>query len=101
MSLDTPVIESIFEFIQPIKTKNLLSKSVNNVEVSKFVRTGEPQSIYGTKKFTGDLHITNGFGDAMIINDVDLSVLNGTVLKKQGKQVIEGKIHFKGINSKR
>lgn len=101
LRLDTPVIEQIFEFIQPIKVTNLLSDSVNNVDVSKFVRSGEIQKVYGIKKFSGDLHITNGVCEAFVINDVDLSTLNETVLKRSGPQVINGKIYFNGIHVKR
>lgn len=99
--LNTPVIEQIFEFVQPIKVTNLLSNSVNNVDVSKFVQTGEVQNVYGLKNFTGDLHITNGVCDAFVINDIDLAVLNGTVLKRFGEQQIDGKINFNGVRVKR
>lgn len=101
LRLDTPVIDQIFEFVQPIKINNLLSNSVNNVDVSKFVRTGEIQTVYGLKNFTGDLQIKNGLCDALSVNDIDLSVLNETVLKKFGAQTIDGKIHFNGIRAKR
>lgn len=96
--LNTPVIEQIFEFVQPIKTTNLLSNSVNNVDVSKFVRTGsEIQIVSGVKNFTGDLHVTNGACDALAINDIDLTLLNETVLKRSGAQTIDGKIDFNTV----
>lgn len=103
LRLNTPVIEQIFEFVQPIKVTNLLSNAVNNVDVSKFVRTGEGdiQKVYGVKNFTGDLHVTNGICEAFTINDIDLSVLNGTVLKRTGAQTIDGKINFNGVRVKR
>lgn len=101
MMLNTPVIEQIFEFVQPIKVTNLVSNSVNRVDVRKFVRTGEKQTIYGEKNFVGDLHVTNGVCDAFIINDIDLVVLNDTVLKRSGAQVINGKINFNAVRVKR
>lgn len=101
LRLNTPVIDQIFEFQQPIKTVNLISNSVNNVDVSKFVQTGEIQNVYGFKNFTGDLHVTNGLCDALTINDIDLSILNDTVLKRSGAQTIDGVITFNGIRVKR
>lgn len=102
LRLDTPVIEQIFDFVQPIKVGNLVSKSVNNVDVTKLVRTGEEaQTVYGEKKFLSDLHVTNGYCDALTINDIDLSVLNDTVLKRTGAQTIDGKITFNSIRVNR
>lgn len=101
LRLDTPVIEQIFDFVQPIKVTNLRTNSINNVDASKFVRTGEIQTVYGNKNFVGDLHVTNGVCEAFIINDVDLSVLNNTVLKRSGAQTIDGKINFNSVRVKR
>ncbi len=101
LRLDAPVIEQIFEFVQPIKVTNLRSQSINNVDVSKFVRTGDVQTVYGPKNFTGDLHVMNGLCEAFAINDIDLSLLNDTVLKRSGAQRIDGKINFNSIRVKR
>lgn len=102
LRLNTSVIEQIFEFVQPIKVTNLLSNSVNNVDVSKFIRTGEViQTVYGEKNFTGDLHVTNGACDALTINGIDLSTLSESVLKRSGAQTIEGKINFNAVRVKR
>lgn len=102
LRLNTPVIEQIFDFVQPIKVTNLESNSVSNVDVSKFIRTGEEiQTVYGEKNFLGDLHITNGVCDAFTINDIDLSLLNENVLKRSGAQRIDGKINFNAVRVKR
>lgn len=99
--LNTPVIDQIFDFVQPIKVTNLLSNSVNNVDVSKLVQTNVTQRVSGLKNFTGDLHITYGGCDAFSINDINLSVLNDNVLKRSGAQRIDGKINFNGVRVKR
>lgn len=101
LRLNAPVIEQIFEFVQPITVGNLISNSVNNVDVSKLIRTGEQQRVYGVKSFTGDLHVTNGYCEALTINDIQLSMLNETVLKKSGDQRIDGKINFNAVHVKR
>ncbi|KAJ6633708.1 hypothetical protein Bhyg_15534, partial [Pseudolycoriella hygida] len=57
--------------------------------------------VYGVKNFTGDLHVDNGACDAFIINGIDLSVLNETILKRSGAQRIDGTIEFNAIRLKR
>lgn len=91
-------MDANIEFVQPIKTDRLNTVLLNGIDVNTFVRIrgdGKIQSITGTKHFTGDLHATAA--DAITINNVQLNVLNETILKKSGEQMLQGNITFKKI----
>lgn len=93
------VIDANIEFIQPIKADHLkVLGTVNSVDVKSFVCSDESQILKGVKTFVSDLHITDGFCDAVTINGIELEALNNSVLKRSGDQEIRGKIHFKQIS---
>lgn len=97
----TPIIKQKAKFLQPLKTKDLISKSLNGIDCTKFVRsnTEEIQVINGEKIFMGDLRNGLGFLEAANINNIHVEDLDQGVLKKSGDQVIDGKIHFKKITA--
>lgn len=92
------VIDAHIEFAQPIKTESLIVKgTVNSMNVSSFVCDADIHTLTGMKTFAGDLHVKEGFCDALTINGIQMEILNNTVLKRSGDQEVYGKIHFKQI----
>lgn len=99
LSVNAVEIDNLMEFAQPINSKNWISGMVNGFDSSKFVRTTDIQIITAKKTFIGDLTITEGLCDAHTINGVQIQVLNETVLKKSGNQMVSGNITFNKITS--
>lgn len=88
------------EFLHPIKTQSLVVTNVNNMSPNDWVQFGKIQQVTGKKTFVHDLHIGEGFCDALTINGVQLARLNESVLQKSGDQTIEGNIYFRKITVK-
>lgn len=101
LRVDESVVNVPIEFAQPIKADNVDEPtSLNGIRISSFVKRNvqHVQTIVGRKTFSGDLHIESGLCDAYIINGINLSTLNDTVLKKGvDNQVVTGTIHFTRI----
>lgn len=88
----------VFQFNQPIQSFNLQSPFINNINITDLVTSnGNVQKITGSKIFTGNLKISDGFCDILNLNGINIRHLNETILKKSGNQIISGKIHLKKI----
>lgn len=88
------------EFTHPIKTKALIASTINGLSPNDWAKVGVIQEVTGKKTFTSDLHIAEGFCEALTINGVQFSRLNETVLLKTGDQTIEGNIQFRKVTLK-
>ncbi|XP_039440737.1 uncharacterized protein LOC120421572 [Culex pipiens pallens] len=88
-----------FTFTKPLIVENAFTTDLNGLNPNDFIpiNSDRVQQITGKKTFRGDLKIRGGHVDAAMINQVDLRVLNETVLKRTGDQVVEGTIHFKEV----
>uniref|UniRef100_A0A336MVZ6 CSON007096 protein n=1 Tax=Culicoides sonorensis TaxID=179676 RepID=A0A336MVZ6_CULSO len=107
LTLDTTHSDKYFTFTQPIRIDEINTKPSATFNPDDFVKTGtdEIQYITGHKTFTSDLIVKNGFCEAGQINKINLDEFDKSVLKKNGDQVISGRIHLKklttpAINSK-
>lgn len=95
------IVDIPMEFVQPIHADNILAPTrINGVPIESLIRCNvtELQTVYAPKTFTSDLTIEGGFADAYEINDIDLQLLNNTMLKRSAKnQIITGTIQFNRI----
>ncbi|XP_059612245.1 uncharacterized protein LOC132258787 [Phlebotomus argentipes] len=98
---DAQEIHQDINFQQPLKVSHLDSESINGIDPENLVRmnTEESQKIVGKKFFRGNLMVNEGFCDAGIIQGVNLTELNQTVLHRSGDEMIEGDIQFRKITA--
>lgn len=95
-NIDIPIV-----FGQPIKARNIVSGTkLNGLNINHLVRRNVDtmQVIRGQKNFLSDLHILDGIGEALVINDIELDNLDKNTLKtSMPNQTIIGTIHFRNI----
>lgn len=93
-----------FHFQNVIHINNLITDRINsNINPNDFVtcNTDEVQYISGYKIFTNNLSVWNGFCEAGIMNKINVTELNSSIMKKSGDQVIDGEIQFERIVAKK
>lgn len=100
LKVEASDVTTSLDFTLPIQTRALIASTVNDISPNDWARVGSIQEVTGRKTFISDLHIAEGFCDALTINGVQFSRLNETVLQKTGDQTIEGNIQFKKITVK-
>ncbi|XP_055679370.1 uncharacterized protein LOC129787669 [Lutzomyia longipalpis] len=96
---DTVNIHQNINFHQPPKFNDLLTKSLNGINPENLVKinTDEIQTILGKKYFKTDLTVKEGFCDAAVIQGVNITDLNRSILHKSGDEEISGDIQFRKI----
>lgn len=100
VKVESTEVSTGLDFAYPVKTRSLVTSTINNLPPNDWARVGIIQEVTGRKVFISDLHIDQGFCDALTINGVQFSRINETVLLKTGDQTIGGNIQFRKITLK-